>query len=323
MKLQEIIDKSRNTLRFKQYTYKTEKTYLGWINRYCQWCQRQSSASAMSSEDKIRHYLTHLANDRHVAASTQNQALNAIVFLYGQVLGKDLNNFADFARAKKPRTLPTVLSIPEASRLIDHLTGIHWLAGSLLYGAGLRLFECLRLRIQDVDFDQHSITVRQGKGKKDRITMLPQTIHIPLQAHFDDLQRSYKRYLAKDQAEVSLPTALARKYPNAAKEWAWQWVFPGRNQSRDPRTNLYRRHHLHESSIQRAIKQAGRLAEIPKKVGPHTLRHSFATHLLTNGYDIRTVQELLGHSNVATTMIYTHVLNQGATVVSPLDQVAA
>ncbi len=270
---------------------------------------------------EVEAFLTRLATRENVAASTQNQALAALLFLYREVLGQELPWMDDIRRAKKPLRLPTVLTREEVAALLDAMNGVAWLMASLLYGAGLRLMECVRLRVQDIDFVRHEITVRQGKGGKDRRTMLPALAVEALQRQLAEAQRLHARDLAAGFGAVFLPHALERKYPNAAREWAWQYVFPASERSMDPRSGVERRHHLHETVLQRAVKNAVRRARIAKPATCHTLRHSFATHLLERGADIRTVQELLGHSDVRTTQIYTHVLNRGGSgLASPLDR---
>ena len=316
MNMQDALTAVRNTVRFKRYSLKTERSYLGWCARYFAFCQRHPAGT---SEEKIKGFLTELADRRNVAAATQRQALNAIIFFYKQCLGQDLGEFADFARAKRGRKLPVVMSRREVFALLDHLTGQMRLMVSLLYGCGLRLSECLRLRVKDIDFDRGAVCVRHGKGGKDRFVMLPGSLADGLRAQIDEVRRLHNQELAAGIADVELPFAIARKYPNAHKELAWQWVFPARKRSACPRTGSLRRHHLHDSAVQKEVKRAARLAGISKQVGPHTLRHSFATHLLEDGQDIRTVQELLGHKDVTTTMIYTHVLGKCTTVRSPLD----
>ena len=265
-------------------------------------------------------FLTDLAVRRHVSASTQNQALSALVFLYRHVLAIDLDWLDDLVRAKRPQRLPVVLTREQVAAVLEQLAGVRWLMGSLLYGAGLRLLECLRLRVKDLEFESCQIIVREGKGQKDRATMLPAVVVEPLQRHLVAVREAHQHALARGWAGVEMPYALARKYPGADKQWPWQYVFPAPRPSVDPRSGARRRHHLHESVLQRAVKAAVRRAGIAKHVGCHTFRHCFATHLLEDGYDIRTVQELLGHKDVRTTMIYTHVLNRGALAVrSPLD----
>ena len=319
MKLHDVLTATSNVIRFKHYSLRTEKSYLGWIKRFGLFIQGHPDGS---TEEKIRAWLTYLATARDVSASTQNQALNAVVFLYKEVLKQPVGDFSDFGRAKRGRKLPTVLSRQEAATLVGHLSGQHWLIGSLLYGSGLRLMECLRLRVKDIDFDRNQIVVREGKGAKDRITMLPRVTVEPLRAHIDNVRRIHRLDLAAGFGRAALPHALGRKYPNAATEIGWQFLFPAANRSADPRTGEIRRHHIHDSAVQKAVKQAARAAKISKQAGPHTLRHSFATHLLEGGYDLRTIQELLGHKDVSTTMIYTHVSASGAAgALSPLDMV--
>jgi len=279
-----------------------------------------ASPSNLGSEH-IVSFLQHLAIRNQVAASTQNQALNAIVFLYKNVLKIPLDDFGDFIRAKRPKQLPVVLSPGEIERLLEHIDGTHSLMASLLYGTGMRLMDCVRLRVKDVDFDYQQIVIRDGKGQKDRVVPLPKRLQTALIKQMNDTYKLHQEDLKKGFGEVYLPNALAKKYPNAAKEWIWQFVFPSGRLSVDPRSGQTRRHHIHENGLQKSVKKAAGKANITKKVNCHTLRHSFATHLLENGYDIRTVQELLGHADVSTTMIYTHVLNQGGQgVQSPLDR---
>ncbi len=272
-------------------------------------------------EREVEAFLTDLAVRGRVAASTQNQALSALLFLYREVLGIDLPWMDGIRRAKRPERLPTVLAREEVSALLGELSGVCWLQASLLYGTGLRLMECLRLRVKDVDFARREILVRRGKGGKDRRTMLPASLEAPLRAQLSEAKRLHERDVALGLGAVWLPDALARKYPNAQRDWAWQYVFPASQRSIDPHSGIERRHHLDESVLQRAVKGAVRRAGLGKPATCHTLRHSFATHLLESGYDIRTIQELLGHSDVSTTMIYTHVLNKGGRgVLSPLDR---
>jgi integron integrase len=269
---------------------------------------------------EIETFLTYLARSVNVAASTQNQALSSLLFLYREVLGRTMEEPINALRAKKPKRLPTVLTKEEVSLIINCLTNPHRLVSQLLYGSGLRLLECLRLRVKDLDFAQTQIIVRDGKGKKDRITVLPEIMRSPMQQHLHRVERMHQRDQDQGYGQVFLPYALNRKYPNAEREWIWQYVFPSRQRSKDPRSDQIRRHHLTPSAVNKAFQAAVRLARVDKHVTPHTLRHSFATHLLEEGYDIRTVQDLLGHKDVRTTMIYTHVLNRGGMAVrSPLD----
>lgn len=272
-------------------------------------------------EEEVTAFLSFLATNRRVSASTQNQALNAILFLYREVLKKDLGWLDGIVRAKKPHRLPIVLTSDEVHEIFSHLHGVPWLMASLLYGAGLRLSECARLRVKDVDFARGEITVRSGKGRKDRRTLLPVSLKRPLAEHIKRIRLQHERDLRRGHGKVALPDALMRKYPRASQEWGWQWIFPATRFYHDRETGEQRRHHLHGSVLQRAMKEAVRASGIAKPASCHTLRHSFATHLLEKGYDIRTIQELLGHSDVSTTMIYTHVLNRGGRGVrSPLDE---
>jgi integron integrase len=290
-----------------------------WIKRFIFFHGKRHPQELGAAE--VEAFLTHLAVEGNVSASTQNQALSALLFLYREVLGIELPWMDDVVRAKKPQRLPSVLTRDEVNSVLECMDGVYGVMARLLYGTGMRLMEVCRLRVKDVDFGLREILVREGKGAKDRVTMLPDTLVQPLQLHLAKRRRLYEDDLAKGMAEVFLPDALARKYPNAANDWAWQYVFPSGSYSVDPRSGRERRHHIDEKLLQRAMKKAVGLSGITKLATPHTLRHSFATHLLEAGYDIRTVQELLGHSDVSTTMIYTHVLNKGGRgVVSPLDR---
>lgn len=272
-------------------------------------------------KEEVGQFLTALAVDRHVSAATQNQALNALLFLYREVVAQELGWLDNIVPAKHAQRLPTVLTQQEVRTLLSAVRGIPWLMANLLYGAGLRLTECLRLRVKDLDFTTNHIVVREGKGNKDRITMLPAVIKPSLTAHLTCVRALHQHDLERGLGRVALPDALDRKYPKADKEWGWQWVFPASQISVDPRSGIQRRHHLHESVLQRALKEAARTVDLTKPANPHILRHSFATHLLGAGYDIRTIQELLGHRDVSTTMIYTHVLNRGGRgVASPADR---
>ncbi len=313
-----LLDQVRDRLRVKHYSIRTEQAYVDWIKRFI-WFQGKRHPKDMGAQE-VEAFLTHLAVKGKVSASTQNQAKSALLFLYREVLEQQLPWLDKVTQAKAPARLPVVLTVAEVQAVLKRLSGTHWLIASLLYGAGLRLMEAVRLRVKDVEFAQHEIIVREGKGAKDRVTMLPESVIEPLRRHLTKVKALYEEDLAAGFGEVYLPFALAKKYPNAAREWGWQYVFPSAKFSKDPRSDATRRHHVDEKGIQRAMKQAVRDAEIVKLATPHTLRHSFATHLLQSGYDIRTVQELLGHSDVSTTMIYTHVLNRGGRgVVSPLD----
>ncbi len=314
-----LLDRVRDAVRLKNYSYRTEKAYVHWIKRYILYHQKRHPAEMGAPE--IELFLTHLAVEGHVAASTQNQALSALLFLYKEVLRQPVE-YVDVTWAKKPVRLPIVLTREEVDAVMRQLSGVPLLATQLLYGGGLRLTECLRLRVQDVDFGQKMLIVRDGKGQKDRTTTLPQTAAPDLQTHLQRVKKQHHDDLQKGYGRAPLPDALSRKYPNAETEWVWQFVFPSTKLSRNPRGDddrLYR-YHLHESAIQRAVRRAAQAAGVNKRVTPHTFRHSFATHLLEAGYDIRTIQELLGHKDVKTTMIYTHVAQRGALGVrSPLD----
>jgi len=314
----EIIARMKAEIRRRGYSIRTEQTYISWANRYIGFHQGHHPADLDMSA--ISSFLEHLALVRNVSTSTQNQALNALVFLYQQVLGQELGKLESFVRAKRPKRLPVVLTTDEVRRLLGGMHGVFHLQAGLLYGAGMRLMECIRLRVQDVDFGYRQITVRNGKGMKDRVVPLPDSCVDALQTHLISTKTLFEQDIADGHGAVFLPDALAVKYPNAATEWRWQYVFPSQRLSVDPRSKQVRRHHLHENGLQKAVKQAANAAGIEKRVSCHSLRHSFATHLLEHGYDIRTVQELLGHADVSTTMIYTHVLNKGgAGVQSPLD----
>lgn len=313
-----LFDRLREEIRVRHYSLRTEESYAAWVTRYIAFHKGLPEAGVAG--EAMKAYLTYLADVRQVSASTQNQALCALVFLHRHVLGQDLGEFGDFSRAKRPQRLPTVLSKAEVQRLFAGLSGTYALMAGLLYGSGLRVFECLRLRVKDVDFDRSQIVVRDGKGQKDRVTVLPARSREALASHLVRVKELFEADRAGGVPGVYVWPALERKYPSAAAEWVWQYVFPSAGLSKDPRTGLVRRHHADDSSIRKAISDASRRAGIPKRVSPHTLRHSFATHLLESGSDIRTVQELLGHADVSTTMIYTHVLNRpGLAVRSPAD----
>ncbi len=313
-----LLDQMRDRLRVKHYSIRTETQYLQWVKRFILFHKKRHPKEMGSHE--IEAYLTHLAVEGNVAAATQNQALSAILFLYREVLGMDLPWMAKIIRAKRPKHLPVVLTRLEVQRVLSEMRGIYSLLARLLYGTGMRLMECVRLRVKDVDFERLEIIVRDGKGAKDRVTMLPQSLVDELQAHLLKRRTLFDADSRLGKAAVYLPDALARKYVNAETSWPWQYIFPSGSFSIDPRSGVERRHHLDEKLLQRAVKKAVLGADITKPATPHTLRHSFATHLLERGQDIRTIQELLGHKDVATTMIYTHVLNKGGRgVVSPLD----
>jgi len=314
-----LLDRVHDIIRRKHYSIRTEQAYVDWIKRFIYFHDKRHPLEIGARE--VEAFLTYLAVERAVAAATQNQAQSALLFLYREVLGVELPWLDGVARAKAPVKLPVVLTVDEVTRILDRLTGTHRLIGRLMYGTGLRILEALRLRIKDIEFARGEILVRDGKGLKDRVTVLPRGLIAPLRAHLNDVTTIHRQDLDDDFGAVWLPFALARKYPAAPREWAWQYVFPADRRAKDPRGGVIRRHHVGDQAFQRAMRQAVRDAGIPKPATPHTLRHSFATHLLELGYDIRTVQELLGHSNVSTTMIYTHVLNRGGRgVVSPLDR---
>ncbi|OIR25494.1 integron integrase [Bathymodiolus thermophilus thioautotrophic gill symbiont] len=317
-----IIQQMRETMQRMSYAYKTENSYCDWVGRFIKFSQIQNRDELfVGAENKVEVFLTDLAVGHNVAASTQNQAFNALVFLYKVVLKRPLANVRATRSRKEPR-IPAVLSVAEVKNIFARLVGVNALTVSLLYGGGLRISELVRLRVQDVDFDYCQITVRDGKGKKDRVTPLAKKVIPVLQAHIAQRKMTHKQDLEAGFGGVYLPNALAKKYPNADKKFGWQYVFASRNISIDPRTNVERRHHIDQSAVNKAIKVAvGKCRNIHKKVSAHTFRHSFATHLLQTGTDIRTIQGLLGHSDLQTTMIYTHVLKQGGQgVVSPLDK---
>jgi len=314
-----LLDQVRDKLRVKHYSIRTEQTYTDWIKRYIYFHDKRHPKD-LGAQD-IEAFLTHLAVNGKVAAATQNLAKSALLFLYREVLEIQLPWLENITQAKTPKRLPVVLTVSEVQAVLSRMSGTHALIASLLYGGGMRLMEAVRLRVKDVDFSRREIIVREGKGFKDRVTMLPEAVAAPLKAHLVKVKALHDEDLAQGFGEVYLPFALDKKYPNAGHVWGWQYVFPSKNLSVDPRSDKTRRHHVDEKGVQRAVKQAVRDAELTKPATPHTLRHSFATHLLQSGYDIRTVQELLGHSDVSTTMIYTHVLNKGGRgVVSPLDR---
>ena len=317
-----LLDRLRAAVRVKHYSYSTEQSYVAWARRYIRFHGLRHPAQL--GAEHVEAFLNHLATDRRVSASTQNQALAALLFLYRHVLGVDLPWLHNLTRAKPRQRVPTVLSRQEIARLLRNVRGTEGTVIRLLYGTGMRIMEALRLRIMDVDFDRHEITVRNGKGAKDRHVPLPKSLRDDLQSIKEERRRWHERDVACGMAGVWLPDAIERKYPRAPLEFCWQYLFASPSYSTDPRSGQIRRHHLHEDRIGRAIKAGLRAARIDKRATAHTLRHSFATHLLERGHDIRTVQELLGHTNVETTMIYTHVLNRGGRgVASPLDEVSA
>lgn len=313
-----LLDEVRNVLRVRHYSIRTEEAYVQWIKRFIYFHNKKHPADM--GEAEISAFLTHLAVSKNVTASTQNQALSALLFLYKQVLGVKLEWLDGVTRAKRPSRLPTVLPKEEVLRLLEGMNGVNGLIARLLYGTGMRLMEAMRLRVLDVDFDYRQIIVRQGKGAKDRTTVLPASLIEPLQQQLVHAKRLHEFDLKEGFGCVYLPFALARKYPNACHEWGWQYVFPSVNRAVDPRDGIVRRHHLDEKNVQRAMREAARQQGIHKRITPHTLRHCFATHLLEGGTDIRTLQELLGHNDVKTTQIYTHVMKRGGNAVrSPLD----
>jgi integron integrase len=314
-----LLDVYRDTLRVKHYSARTEDTYVNWVKNYILFHNKRHPREMGAQE--IGQFLTHLASKKEVSASTQNQAFSAILFLYRHTLHIELDQteLAQF-RPQRSRTVPTVLSKNEVKRLLAELTGTSRLIAQVMYGGGLRVMETLRLRVKDIDFDHHQIVVRDGKGENDRFTILPDSLIAPLRLHLDHIKIIHQKDLLDGFGSVYLPMALEQKYAQANKDWIWQYVFPGNDLAKDKRTGITRRHHVHETVIQKAIREAARRAKIDKHVTPHTLRHSFATHLLQGGYDIRTIQELLGHKDVKTTMIYTHVIQRGGLAVkSPLD----
>jgi len=313
-----LLDTVRDVIRRKHYSFRTEQTYVDWIRRFILF-HRKRHPSEMA-EAEVTEFLTYLAREGNVAAATQNQALSALLFLYKEVLKQEIGWLDGVERAKRPARLPVVLTKDEVRKIFAHLHGTHRLMAGLLYGSGLRLMECVRLRVKDVDFGYAHVVVRDGKGAKDRVTMLPINLAQGLERHLQKVKVQHDEDVEAGLGSVYLPTAIERKYPKAEREWSWQYIFSSPRISIDPRSQKKRRHHVEESSLQLAVKKAVRASGISKPATCHSLRHSFATHLLENGYDIRTVQELLGHKDVSTTMIYTHVLNKpGLGVKSPLD----
>ncbi len=317
-----LIDRVRSELRVRHYSIRTEEAYTSWVRRYIQFhCRHPRDLDG----DDLNRFLTHLAVEGRVAVSTQRQALSAILFLYRHVLKTDFEWLDDVVRARQPRRLPNVLSRDEVAAVLSRLEGIPQLVVLLLYGTGMRILECLRLRVQDIDFDLGHITIRRPKGGRDRVTMLPESTRNRLHDHLIEVRALHERDLAEGFGSVYLPDSLARKYPHADRDWKWQYVFPAGSRGIDPRSGIERRHHLHETVIRKAVYAAASSAGIPKKISCHTFRHSFATHLLMTGHDIRTIQELLGHKDVKTTMIYTHILgtSAGRGVTSPADTLKA
>ena len=318
-----LLDRLRSELRRRHYSYHTERAYVDWVRRYCRFHAdeggRPRHPDALAEPD-LAAFLSHLAEDRRVAASTQNQALHAVLFLYEHVLDRPLGRVEGVARAKRPKRLPVVLSRDEVGAVLAEMTGTHRLVAQVLYGSGLRLREGLRLRVHDLDMERGRLTVREGKGGRDRVTVLASAVERPLALHLAAERARYEQAVDAGTAAVSLPRALARKYPAAATEWGWRYVFCARRPSRDPRTGDVRLHHLGPSGVQKAVRAAAEAAGVDRPTTPHVLRHSFATHRLERGADIRTVQELLGHADVRTTEVYTHVLDRGVRgATSPLD----
>jgi integron integrase len=314
----ELLESVHNAFRERHYSQMTERSYVNWIRRYIEFSGRKHPRELKAPD--LRRFLDNLVQERDVSEGTHHQALCAIAFLYQNVLHVEVPWLDDFIRPRKPRHLPVVLTREEVRHVIECLNGVTRLMAQLLYGSGLRLLECASLRVKDIDFSGNQIVVRSGKGNKDRLTMLPTPLREPLREHLLAVQRQHQDDLEKGGGYVELPGAIATKYPNANRDWSWQWVFPATRQYQEPHTGELRRHHLHETVLQRAVKMAVAKAGITKNASCHSLRHSFATHLLEAGYDLRTIQELLGHRDVATTMIYTHVLNRGPFGVrSPLD----
>ncbi len=313
-----LLEEVRKEIRLRHYSYRTEKTYVDWIWRFVVFHGKRNPKLMGGAE--VEKFLSHLAQERNVSAATQSQALAALLFLYKRVLKVDLPWIDNVVRATRPKRLPTVLSQQEVQSVLANLQGVYWLIGVLLYGSGLRLTEALRLRIKDLDLENVHILVRDGKGRKDRVTILPDSLVTHLRAHLAKVRELHRQAIEHEFGGVELPHALEKKYPRAHLEWGWQYVFPATRTSVDPRTQKRRRHHILEDSVQRNVRNAARAAGIEKPVSPHTFRHSFATHLLENGYDIRTVQEQMGHKDVSTTQIYTHVMAKGInSVKSPFD----
>jgi integron integrase len=313
-----LLEQVSDVIRIKHYSHRTEQTYMDWIRRYIIFHKKRHPKDM--GVEEIQGFISHLATERHLSASSQNQALSAIIFLYRYVLKKEMEFPTDLIRAEKSKTLPTVLTQQEAIAVINNMNGLPQLMTKILYGSGLRLMECLRLRVKDIDFGNHTIIVRDGKGEDDRASILPDSLIPALHAQIKIVSVIHQQDLKKGYGQVYLPYALAQKYPNASREDMWQYLFPAISLSTDPVSKKTMRTHMDVSVLQKAIRRAAQLAKIDKTISPHTFRHSFATHLLQNGYDIRTVQELLGHKDVKTTMIYTHVLQRGAGAVkSPLD----
>ncbi|MBI5963779.1 MAG: integron integrase [Chloroflexi bacterium] len=314
-----LLDQFRDNIRLKQYSYRTEKTYIQWVREYILFHNKRHPREMGVTE--INQFITHLVVERKASASTQNQAISAILFLYRNTLHIELDQSSlNFIRPKKGKRVPNVLSAQEARAVISNMTGSYKLMAQIMYGSGLRLVECLRLRVKDIDFENHRILVYDGKGGDDRVTMLPDSVIAPMRQHLAQIKAMHQKDLVAGHGSVQMPFALDKKYPAAHKQWIWQFIFPAPTLYTETETGITRRHHIHETALQKAIRAAAKITKLDKRVTPHTFRHSFATHLLQNGYDIRTVQELLGHKDVKTTMIYTHVLQRGGLAVkSPLD----
>lgn len=317
--MSQLLDQVRDQIRTLHYSIRTEEAYIKWVREFILFNAKRHPDEMGASE--ISRFLSYLARERNVSASTQNQALSALLFLYREVLDKPVDWVDDVERAKKPQRLPVVLTKQEAQAVLNHLRGEMWIMANLLYGSGMRLMEAVRLRVKDVDFARTQVTIREGKGNKDRVTVLPKKIIVPLQPHLERVKAMHEMDIREGFGRVYLPNALSRKYPDANREWCWQYVFPASKRSVDPRSGQVQRHHISETALQKAVKAAIKRAGINKPASCHTLRHSFATRLLEKGYDIRTIQELLGHVDLQTTMIYTHVLNKGGRgVISPVDE---
>ena len=317
MQKTKLLDQVRDELRVRHYSLRTEKSYTGWIKRFILF-HNKKHPNEMGAEE-IKAFISNLSTNHHVSSATQNQALQGVLFLYKNILKKDVGWIDEIKFTQRKKHLPVVLNKDEVHRIFQNLEGIGLLVSKLIYGSGMRLGECLSLRVNDIDIELKTITVRDGKGEKDRITVLPEKLVAELKIHLQKVKNLFKKDFTKNNIYVPLPYGLERKYPNAGREFAWQYVFPAKSIVYNKEEKKYYRVHLHPSTFQKEFKKAVRKADIPKQASPHTLRHSFATHLLQNGYDIRTVQELLGHNSVKTTMIYTHVLNRGIGVRSPLD----
>ena len=316
MNEKQLTEMTVNTIRFKRYSLKTERAYLAWLNRYWQWCKQHPT---LPTEEKIKSFLTHLVMKHNVSANTQKQALNAVYFFYRDVIKLDLGDLSSFLRSKKPRPLPDVLSQEEIAMVLPLMNGVHGLVASLMYGCGLRLNECLKLRVQNLNFYRDQITVKRGKGAKDRVLPMPTRIKARLQTQLDYAKQLYNSDQGTSYAGVELPDAIGRKFPNADKEWSWFWVFPAAGYSTCPRTGVVRRHHIHDSPFQKALKKAAQQAGIDKRISSHILRHSFATHSLENGKPIHEVQQEMGHKDLKSTQVYLHVMRKPGGTSNPLD----